>query len=298
MAEEKVVKKEEVKKVINATVETYAEDMARVLESNENGIAGKIIEEDEIKNLEKKNMTLDGSLNKIFLSVGILLVVLAVVAICLVYFLRKDIFTVEVAPQYVPIVFTDKSEFKEISGLKKEEVIQTIINESNTAEFKEGGIEGIYLSVNKKVLGFRQFLDIIEANLGQTKIEFFNDNFLIGATDKKNTINNQTNRNVFILLKMRSITDVFDPMKVWESKMFYDLHSLFGMDLNESSKYLLEKNFEDGIIQNKNARILRDRNEHIVLMYIYAEDDSLIITNSESAVAEVILRLASSQIKK
>ena len=97
---------------------------------------------------------------------------------------------------------------------------------------------------------------------------------------------------------MRSIVDVFEPMKAWESKMFYDLHSFFGMNLNEDTKYLLEKSFEDGIIQNKNARILRDKDGNIVLMYIYAKEDSLIITNSETAVAEVMLRLASSQIKK
>ena len=48
MAEEKVDTKEEVKKVVNVTVETYAEDMAKVIESNENGIAGKIIEEENI----------------------------------------------------------------------------------------------------------------------------------------------------------------------------------------------------------------------------------------------------------
>ena len=291
MAEEKVENKEEVKKVINATVETYAEDMVKVINDNENGIAGKIIEEEERKNFEKKHMTLGGSTNKIFLLVGILLFILAVGAIFLVYFLRKDIFTVEVAPQYVPIVFTDKTEFKEISGLKKDEVIQTIINEANTAEFKSGGVEGIYLTVDKKVLGFRKFLDLMEANLDQTKIEFINDNFLIGATDNEK-------RNLFILFNMRSIADVFDPLRVWESKMFYDMHKFFGVDLNANTKYLLEKNFEDGIIQNKNARILRDKDGNIVMMYIYAEEDSLIITNSETAVAEVILRLASSQIKK
>ena len=295
MAEEKV----EQKKVVNTPVETYAEDMAKVIETNENGIAGKIIEEEENKNLEKKQMTLGGSANKIFLSVGIVLVILAVGAIFLVYFLRKDIFTVPVASQFVPIVFTDKSEFKEVAGLKKDEVVQTIVNEANTAEFKEGGIEGIYLSVNKQVLGFRKFLDLIEANLDQTKIEFINDNFLIGAVDKtKINSPGTTGRDLFILLKMRSIADVFDPMRGWESKIFSDLHSFFGVDLNARTKYLLEKNFEDGVIQNKNARILRDNEGNIIMMYVYTEEDSLIITNSESVVREVMLRLASSQIKK
>ena len=148
------------------------------------------------------------------------------------------------------------------------------------------------------MLGFRKFLDLMEANLDQTKIDFIGDNFLVGSTNENDTSLSPADRNLFILLKMRSITDVFDPMRSWENKMFLDLHGLFGIDLNADTKYLLEKDFEDGIVQNKNARILYDKDGKVVLMYVYATDDSLIITNSEEAVAEVILRLASSQIKK
>jgi hypothetical protein len=198
---------------------------------------------------------------------------------------------VEVAPQYLPIIFTDKTEFKEISGLKKDEIVQTILNEMNTGELKEGGVEGIYLTENKKVLGFRKFLGFLEASLDQTKIEFINDNFLLGTVNKGG-------QSPFILLKIRSIPDVFNPMKNWESKIFFDLHGLFGVPINADTKYLLQKDFEDGIVQNKNARILHDKDGKIVLMYVFVKDDSLIITNSETATAEIILRLASSQIKK
>lgn len=282
---------EEKNKVKNVNVETYAEDMARVIGDNENGAVKKIIEEQEDYNTEDKKTSPESKKNKIFLFIGIFLVLLSFIAVSLVYLFKKEIFTVEVAPQYVPIIFTDQTSFKEISGLKKDEIAQTILNETNTAEFKSEGIEGIYLTVDKKVLGFRKFLELIEVNLNQTKIEFIDDNFLIGATNKEI-------RNPFILIRMRSIADVFDPMRVWESKMFYDLHGLFGVGINADTKYLLEKSFEDGIVQNKNARILYDKDGKIVMMYVYTEEDSLIITNSETAVSEVMLRLASSQIKK
>ncbi len=282
---------EENKKVENVVVETYANDLAGVIGDNENGMVKKIIEEEERNRTEEKKVSPENMQNKIFLSIGILLVILSFVAVSLVFVFRKQIFTMEVAPQYVPLIFTDKTEFKEISGLKKDEIVQTVVNEKNTAELKTGGVEGIYLSIDKKVLGFRKFLELMEANLDQTKIEFMGDNFLMGFT-------NSGERNLFILLKMRSVTDVFDPMRTWESKMFFDLHGLFGIDLNADTKYLLEKNFEDGIVQNKNARILYDKDGKIVMMYVYAEDDSLIITNSEGTVGEVKLRLASSQIKK
>jgi hypothetical protein len=282
---------EEKDKIKNVDVETFADDMAGVIGENENGAIKKIIEEEEKYNTEYEKVSPENKKNKIFLYVGILLVALSFGAVALVYLLRTEIFTVEVAPQYVPVVFTDKTEFKEIAGLSKDQVIQTILNEAKTADYKSGGLEGIYLTIDKKVIGFRKFLDLLEANLDRTKIEFIGDDFLIGSY-------NNDSKDVFVLLKMRSVVDVFDVMRAWEPKMFSDLHGLFGVDLNADTNYLLEKNFEDGIVQNKNARILYDNDGKVVLMYVFAEDDSLIITNSESAVAEVISRLDSSQIKK
>ena len=97
---------------------------------------------------------------------------------------------------------------------------------------------------------------------------------------------------------MRSTPDVFPAMKDWEAKIFYDLHGFFGININADTNYLLQKDFEDGIVQNKNARILHDTNGRIVLMYVYLEDGSLLVTNSETAVGEVITRLASARVKK
>jgi hypothetical protein len=118
-----------------------------------------------------------------------------------------------------------------------------------------------------------------------------NNNFLLGA------VNGDT-KDFFILLKMRSISDIFDSLRAWENKMFYDLHGFFGIDVSLQTNYLLTANFQDGIIGNKNARILYDKNNKIVMMYIFADDNSVIITNTENAAQEIMLRLAASQIKK
>jgi len=80
--------------------------------------------------------------------------------------------------------------------------------------------------------------------------------------------------------------------------MLYDLYGFFGIKLSPETNYLFTKNFEKGIILNKNARILKDDNGKIVLMYIFANNNSIIITNSEQATKEIIRRLNSSKIKK
>ena len=87
-------------------------------------------------------------------------------------------------------------------------------------------------------------------------------------------------------------------MQSWESNMFSDLHGLFGVNISADTNYLLTKDFDDGIVGNKNARILHDKDGKVVLEYIFADDNSVIITNNDQAAQEAMSRLASGQIKK
>ena len=129
-------------------------------------------------------------------------------------------------------------------------------------------------------------------NLDISQNTFVSDNFLMGI------FNGGEGKDLFILLKTRSFVDIFPDLKSWENKMFSDLHGFFGVDINIDTNYLLTKDFEDGVANNKNARILYDKDGKIVLEYVFANDTSLIITNSDRAVQEVMLRLVSGQIKK
>lgn len=277
-------------------METYSSDLAKIAEGDEAGIIKKIVEEEEVDIVSPTRRR-----NARLLVGGAILTILAVAAVFVVFLFRQQIFNVEVKPKYVPIIFTDQTDFEEISGLNKTEIAQTVVKTIQMAEVKAGGVEGIYLTENKQIVGWRKFLDLIEANLDRTKIDFLGDSFLLGAVKEDTTSADsagQSSKNFFVLLQMRSRTDIFEPMQAWENKIFSDLHGFFGLELNANTKYLLEKDFEDGFVQNKNARILYDENGKIVLMYVYAGDDSLVITGNENVVRELILRLASARVKK
>ena len=194
-------------------------------------------------------------------------------------------------PQLSSLIFTEQIDFTPIDGLTKEKIAETISNQINNVKVKIGGIEGIYLTENKKVVGFNRFNTLLKSNLTGNQLTLISDNFLLGAF-------NGENKDLFMLLKVKSFSDIFPVMQSWESKMLYDLHGFFGVTLSPETNYLFTKSFEDGIVANKNARILRDNNSQIVLMYVFADDNSIIITKSENAVSELIFRLNSSQIKK
>ena len=51
-------------------------------------------------------------------------------------------------------------------------------------------------------------------------------------------------------------------------------------------------------MQNKNARVLRDKEGVIILMYVFADDKSVVVADSEEAVRIVKERLAAGEVKK
>jgi hypothetical protein len=271
------------KKVV---AETYAEDMAEAIENDKEGLVKKIIHGEERHEEEKKNLSPESKKNKLLMLVGVLLFVLSLIILFFSFFLKTDTNTVPVENQFTPIIFNDQSAFLEVSGLKKEEIEQTILNEISTSKIKAGGIEGIYLTENKQIIGLRRFLTLTKSNFipGDNTV-FVSDNFMLGAVDK----------DFFILLKVRSTADIFEALRAWEGKIFSDLYKFFEINLSKETNYLLTKELEDGMVENKNARILYDQNGDTVLMYVLADDNSIIITNSQPAVHEIILRLASSQ---
>jgi len=281
----------EKEKLQKTEVETLTSDMVEAFSNEQGGNIKQIIHDQEERDAEFDQKPQQKSTNLTFLVASVVFFALAFGLVYLVYLFRNEILTVEVKPIYTPIIFIDQTEFKDISELKKEQIAQVVSEETKTTEIKKDGIEGLYLLEKKKVLGFRKFLELTEMNLNIAKNEFIFDNFLVGIVNKDS-------RNLFFLIKARSTADIFNPMRAWESKMFLDLHGFFGIELNADTKYLLEKDFEDGIVQNKNARILRDTDGKVVMMYVFVEDGSLVIADRETTIQALIPRIASSEIKK
>ena len=293
-------------KLKNKNVETYTRDMVKAIESDKGGLIKKIIHEEEEHETQNKDLSPGSKKNRIFMAISISLTFLAIALLIFLLFLNKNVITVSVTPPMTSIIFADQTDFEAIDGLKKDQIAQTVSNQVNNTKVKIGGIDGIYLTENKKVIGFREFINVIKGSLIPNQISLINDNFLIGAfksglNPASPSLGGSVSPNTgdpFILLKVRSFADIFPVMQSWENKMLYDLHGFLGVNISSDTNYLFTKNFEDGIIANKNARILKDSNGNIVLMYVFIDDSSIIITNSELATKEVMLRLATSQIKK
>lgn len=272
-------------------VQTYTADMAKVLESGEGGVIKKIIHEEEEHEMLKTNLSPKSRKNRLFMFVSILLLFLAVALLTFLFLSRQKINTVPVAPKAASLIFTDQTEFKAVDGFSRDQLIQTILGQVAGTKVKIGGVDAIYLTEKERVIGLKRFIELIKGSIN-LKQGFINDNFLLGA------FNTASSKDFFILLKISSFADAFPVLRAWEDKMLYDLNSFFGVNITPDTNYLFTKDWQDGIVGNKNARILKDNDGRIVLMYVFINDSSVIVTNSGLATDEVILRIASSQIKK
>jgi hypothetical protein len=285
-------------KLKSKSIETFTGDMVKVLEGDKGGLIKKIIQEEEQHEVETKNLSPKSKKNKFFMIISIILIILALGALIFIAFFKENPSIVSVDKQFSSMVFTDQTDFKTIDGLNGEKTINAVLKQANSTNVKIGGIDGIYLAENNKVVGLKRFNELIGGNLNSSQLKLFSDNFLIGAFNSGLSSISPNIKDLFFLLKGNSFTDIFPVMRNWESKMLYDLHGFFNINITSDTNYLFTKDFEDGIIANKNARVLKDNNGKIVLMYVFTNDYYVIITNSEEATQEVALRLSSSQIKK
>lgn len=278
-------------------VQTYAEDMARALEDDKSGVIKKIIHGEEEHEKEKRNLSPESKRNRSFLLVGLVCIALGLTT--LFYLLQgKDVPTVpavEAEKKYTAPIFLDQNVSLEVKDLKKDPLAEAVASAVRNTKVKQGGVEGIYLAEDKKIIGLGRFLALIKSGFapdsGAAKVSFVQDDFLMGVVKKEKG-------DFFILLKVRSTADVFDSLRAWEGKMFSDLHGFFGISISSQNKYLLTKEFEDAIVGNENARILYYDEGQIALMYIFADDNSVIITSTENAAEEIMSRLASSRVRK
>lgn len=468
-------------KKINKGIETYTADMVRAIHDNKDGAIRKIIQEQEEREVEK-NLSPVSKKNKVFMTLGIVLLMLGVGAV-LFWYLTRESGVISIAPKFAPLIYHENTGLVEVSGFTKDKIAEAIWSQALNTDVRKGGIEGIYITEKKAVIGLRRLLALMRASITSVQLDAISNNMLLGVinvnpeaeVDPENenlaelpsapkteiveiegepvTLNTsaffktgtvefvsegakeeaklaigefldgvdfktskvrvvgtysierpwikneeiaenrrevglsilmevldekfsieekqsivvessskgvsvldlysayeidamtkeeldesinltqgiqyyveaktkpttvvkvieepvepmtpekrdyipKTGKDLFLLLKVRSFTDVFNPLRTWENKMFSDLHGLFGVPINTYTSYLLTKGFEDGIVQNKNARILYSNEGEIVLMYVFADENSIIIANTEDAVREVILRLASSKIRK
>ncbi len=275
-------------------VHTLSNDIAHEAEAGTPGTIRAIIDAEEGRENEKEHMKIGYSVNQLYMIFGFVALILSV---GLLYYF---IFFIAVKNnsgenQFVQdaknMFLVDKLDSIEIAGLNKTKSLKIIADESEKVVLPEGQIQAFNLVENKKQLSLARFLQITEANISLPEGNIFSSDFMYGVFSNKGN-------HPFFVFKVKSMNDAFTTMRNWENKMLYDLGQIFNYEISPNTQQLLTRDFEDEIIQNKNARVLYDDLGSIVIMYVYLDDTTVLISNYAGIADEIIERKSSSNIRK
>ena len=280
-------------------LKTFSQDVAKAVEKNEGTIVRELLEEQTERDIEEKEFSPESKKNRLFIFGGMGLFILALVFLIIIFFSKSNFFAKDIVLNNAPFIFVEENSFLDISNLKKEEIYKKVFDFSKSASFKTGGVMSVYLTKNNKVIGFQDLMQNIESSAKKEYFEIVSNPFMVGLMDTRDErIVRPTGGDMFFLLKVKSFSDVFPVMKEWENRMFLELAPFWGIYPNKDNAYLITKDFEDGFIANKNARILKDINNQIILTYVFLDEDYVLLSNNNKTADEVVERILAGKIRK
>src|SRR3989338_4129279 len=167
---------------------------------------------------------------------------------------------------------------------KEREINEAPLSSVTSIKFFEGTGE------TKKELALKDFFLKLESRAPNSLIRSLADNFLFGFYS--------FNQNYpFLILKVSYYQNAFAGMLEWEENMRGDIGLLFfdevlPSDVFTAEQFLNQKGgFEDLLIKNRDARILRSEDGSIKFLYSFPDKDTIIITANAKTLEEVAKRL-------
>ena len=180
-----------------------------------------------------------------------------------------------------------------------------------------GSMVNLYLTEGtpetKRLLTTERLFNVLEAHTPQALVRALKPEFMFGA----HVFNGNS---PFFVFKISSFDIVFSEMLQWEADLPYDLALVFGLQGRGTSKQLgpapstspttsveafpqpsatgvslYSKSFIDAVLFNKDVRVLKNDSGKIVLLYAFPNRDTLVITDNEETLREILYRLTALQ---
>lgn len=197
------------------------------------------------------------------------------------------------------IIATEKSVQIPLEYLTQDELHSAIKKELARTGLPRGQMEAVYFIKNILIpgeletmvektsigiIGPREIFAIIKNRAPSNLLRSLDDkSFLFG-------IHATSNNEVFLILKTDSFENAFSGMLHWEQNMFGDIAPLLDISISEQGA-VSNTTFQDVVIKNSDARILKDDTGAVVLIYAFIDQETLVVTTNTATFDEVVKRL-------
>ncbi len=287
-------------------IETYAGDMAQAIGADEGAAIKQVLAEEKKREIEEAATSPRSPQNKLYIMVGIGLVIAALIFIIISVVHSSKPQTVPVTPtQTHAVIYTETNKEINITNLSKEKIAAAILKEKTTAAIAPETVENIFftktIGESAQVLSTAKFFESIESTISPALLRSLGSNFMLGVynlEDARNSVKTTQNpdKHFFIILPVTSRDSAVYGIGTWETTMLDDLFLLWGIDVSGTHAALFHTEWKDEIVKNLNARTLRDTDGSIILLYTFTNDGSVIITDNADTLEEILNRLRAQKV--
>lgn len=288
------------KKAPEKIIRTYMSDMASVVRQNEVSVIKVALEEQKKREREDEFIKIEGTpKKKIFWAVGGMIILLG--AFILSYFVfqkdkEKDIPPVVAKPSET-LVSSEGSTDIDITNTTNKNDFSNILAQELSVRNATESIKEISLTQRKNeeknLFSLENLFSLIEASIPGQLLRSFSGDYMLGSYTP---ISAYDKNHLFLIIKINDYNQAYAGMLEWEKTMLDDLYSFFQINITNENKELFEKPFRDIIIKNKDVRILYTNEGADVLLYLFPNKNTLVITDNQEAIKQIIERLLAKQV--
>lgn len=299
------------------TLRTYTSDMADAVRENEASVIKIALAEKEKREQEEVWKEAEGTKTSktMYVIGGIVFLVIAIASIFYLFYIKKNTPTKQTnQSEKINTFFVyDSSVNIDASNATSANDIDKLIGEKTGVS---SGLKAIFLE--KKIgeanvlLTSSEFLHIIDAGASSALIRSLSDNFLLGKYATKGTTGEKT----FLVFEIQNYSQVYASMLSWEKSLAKDLNPIFKIESEANTQVetnqnnqenttpqintennpeiktsILDKSWNDMVINNRDARALVNDKGEGVMFYAFINKDKLVITNDVNTLRDLITRL-------
>jgi len=279
--------------VASRVVRTLEGDIASAMKEKKGSVVSIAIAEQKKREKEFHFEGEDKGKNSFFLFVS--LTALAGGLILFGFVFIGGIGTKETSPELKTpaLVLAEKEKLVEIVNATRSKIIAEVSKEIGQSQLKLDTVERVrFIEISGEIkteMGTGRFLSVMGTHMPGILERSLSKEFMLG-------IHSWDGNQPFLVFKTDFYENAFLGLIRWERDMAEDLLPLFSKTLSEENKYLLEKDFLDVVVKNRDARVLYDNNGSISLIYTIPDKQTVIIATHEDTLIEVIDRLSAENV--
>lgn len=276
------------------TLRTYKQDVADLMHDQKVSLVRLVLEEQKERTRREQEKSPTSRVN---LPLILLSIVFFLSSAGLVYYIFFSVTSDDDTLKnlhIVPIILAEKNKEILTNGKNPQSLKKEIVAIVRNMNLKVDSIDYLFftdtlriqtqngLVEEKNLIPSSKFFEVLGIQMPPALLRSLNKDFMFG-------IHSFNKNQPFFILKTDYYDNAFAGMLAWESNMAQELLPFF--DKTEQMKNLSQKTWSDIVIKNKDTRELRDFDGNTVLVYMFKDQNTLIITTSEDTLLEVSRRL-------